>query len=75
MNAIRTEANHHDDGLEWLREIRRRISAVHGHDQHKIGGAIRAYEKSLGDRVVRTQPRLVPVGDSDGKSPRDCSRR
>ena len=50
-----------DDGLEWLREIRREISAEFDHDQKRIGDYFREREKALGDRVVRTQPRIVPA--------------
>ena len=50
-----------DDGLEWLREIRRQISAEFDHDQKRIGDHLRQREKEYGDRVVRTQARLVPA--------------
>lgn len=50
-----------DDGLEWLREIRRQISAEFGHDQKRIGDYLRQREKEYGDRVVRTQKRVVPA--------------
>lgn len=51
----------HDDGLEWLRDIRRKITSDFGHDQKKIGDYLRQREKELGDRIVRTQDRLVPA--------------
>jgi hypothetical protein len=35
---------------EWLRAIRRKITSEFDHDQ-----------KKMGDRIVRTQPRLVPA--------------
>ena len=50
-----------DDGLDWLREIRHQISAEFGHDQKRLGDYLRQREKEYGDRVVRTQARLVPV--------------
>ena len=50
-----------DDGLDWLREIRRNITDSFGHDQTVIGDYLRQREKELGDRIVRTQPRLVPA--------------
>lgn len=50
-----------DDGLEWLREIRRAISAEFDHDPKKYGDYLRQREAKMGSRVVRTQPRLVPV--------------
>ena len=50
-----------DDGLEWLREIRREISLEFNQDQSKIGDAIRQREAEVGQRLVRSQPRIVPV--------------
>jgi hypothetical protein len=49
-----------DDGLEWLRDIRKELTTSFDHDQTKIGDYLREREKELGDRIVRTQPRLVP---------------
>ena len=51
----------HDDGLEWLREIRRHITGSFNHDQKAIGDYLRQREAELGERIVRTQPRLVPA--------------
>ena len=56
----------HDDGLEWLRAIRREITTSFDHDQTRLGDYLREREKQLGDRVVRTQRRVVPVS-SPGK--------
>ena len=60
MNTKTTHQGY-DDGLEWLREIRRKITSDFGHDQKKIGDYLREREAQLGDRIVRTQPRLVPA--------------
>ena len=49
------------DDLEWLRAIRRKITSGFDHDQKKMGDALREREKQMGDRIVRTQPRLVPA--------------
>jgi hypothetical protein len=49
------------DDLDWLREIRRKITTSFGHDQKKIGDYLRGREKAMGDRIVRTQKRLVPA--------------
>jgi hypothetical protein len=49
------------DDLEWLRAIRRRLTSGFGHDQKKIGDALREREKQMGDRIVRAQARLVPA--------------
>ena len=54
-------AEPHDDGLEWLREIRRKITAEFDHDQQRIGDYLRLREEEFGDRVVRTQERVVPA--------------
>lgn len=60
MNA--TDAPHRDsDDLEWLRDIRRKITSEFDHDQKKIGDYLREREKAMGDRIVRAQPRLVPT--------------
>jgi hypothetical protein len=61
---MKTESNaptHDVDDLEWLREIRRKITSSFGHDQKKIGDALREREEALGDRIVRAQARLVPA--------------
>lgn len=42
------------DDLEWLREIRRKITSDFGHDQKKIGDYLRERDKAMGDRIVRT---------------------
>ncbi len=49
------------DDLEWLRTIRRKLTSEFGHDQKKIGDALREREKTMGDRIVRAQARLVPA--------------
>lgn len=63
MNPIAPveQTNPRDDGLEWLREIRREISSEFGHDETKIGAAIREREMQVKHRLVRSQPRLVPM--------------
>jgi hypothetical protein len=50
-----------NDDLEWLRDIRRKLTSSHDHDQKKIGDALREREKTMGDRIVRAQARLVPA--------------
>lgn len=49
------------DDLEWLREIRRKITGSFDHDQKRIGDYLREREKTMGDRIVRAQARLVPA--------------
>lgn len=60
MNSTAAPQKDSDD-LEWLREIRRKITTSFGHDQKKIGDYLREREKQMGDRIVRTQARLVPA--------------
>jgi hypothetical protein len=60
MNTDTTPQKDSDD-LEWLREIRRKITSDFGHDQKKIGDYLREREKAMGDRIVRTQQRLAPA--------------
>lgn len=61
MKPDPTTAPPDTDDLEWLRAIRRKITSEFGHDQKKIGDALREREKQMGDRIVRTQARLVPA--------------
>ena len=49
------------DDLEWLRQIRRKITEEFSHDQNRIGDYLREREKALGTRVVRTQRRVIPA--------------
>lgn len=58
MNTNSTPQKDSDD-LEWLREIRRKITSDFGHDQKKIGDYLREREKAMGGRIVKTQKRLV----------------
>ena len=60
---MKTKTTHqgYDDGLEWLREICRKITSDFDHDQKKIGDYLREREKTMGDRLVRTQKRPVPA--------------
>lgn len=61
MKTIPTlETTHpHDDGLEWLRAIRREITTSFDHDQTRLGDYLREREKQLDDRIARTQRRVV----------------
>ncbi len=49
------------DDLEWLRQIRRKITEDFGHDQKRIGDYLHEREKAMGARVVRAQKRIVPA--------------
>lgn len=51
----------HDDGLEWLREIRRQMAAEANDDPHLMGQKLREMEKKYRRRMVRTRKVLESV--------------
>ena len=53
-----------DDGLEWLREIRRKMAAECNYDPYEMGRRSRERQKEHPERIYRTKRVLVPVGDS-----------
>jgi hypothetical protein len=52
-----------DDGLDWLRDIRRNIAAKFGDDPHRLGDYLRELEKlpEFAHRIVRVRKVLEPV--------------
>ena len=52
-----------DDGLEWLRAIRREIAAEAGNDIFEMGRRLRERERASGRQFYRTERVLVPVED------------
>jgi hypothetical protein len=50
-----------DDGLEWLREIRRQLAAEANYDPYEMGRILRERQKREGRTVYRTERVLVPV--------------
>ena len=50
-----------DDGLEWLRAIRREIAAEAGNDIFEMGRRLRERERASGRQFYRTERVLVPV--------------
>lgn len=50
-----------DDGLDWLREIRREMAAEAGNDPRRMGDKLRELEKQYQQRMVKTKRRLVPA--------------
>lgn len=52
-----------DDGLDWLRDIRRKITAEYSHDPHRLGAHLREMEKlpQYAKRIVRVRKVLEPV--------------
>jgi hypothetical protein len=53
----------HDDGLEWLREIRRKIAVKCGHDVHAINEFYR-------EAAARVPHRSHPSGSSSKQAKR-----
>ena len=51
-----------DDGLEWLRAIRRQMAADANFDPLEMERRLRELEREMPDRVVTTERVLVPVG-------------
>ena len=50
-----------EDGLEWLREIRRQLAAEANYDPAEMGRRIREVQNEYKGRVVRTRRVLVPA--------------
>ena len=56
-----TKTTTRDDGLEWLRAIRRQMAADANHDVSEMGRRLREIEREMPDRVVTTARVLVPA--------------
>ena len=52
-----------DDGLEWLRDIRRKLAAECNYDPYEMGRRLREIQKEFPGRIYRTKRVLVPVDD------------
>ena len=50
-----------DDGLKWLREIRRKQAAECNNDPFEMGRRLREREKEFKGRIFTTKRVLVPV--------------
>jgi len=55
-----------DDGLEWLREIRRKLAAECDYDPYEMGRRLRELQKEFPGRVYRTKRVLVPADGGGG---------
>ena len=53
-----------DDGLEWLREIRRQLSAECNHDPFEMGRRLREMQKEHPGRIFKTKRVLVPADEA-----------
>jgi hypothetical protein len=60
--SLRRNIQQHDDGLEWLRDIRRAIAAEANNDPAEMGRRLRQREKQVQGRLFKTRRVLVPVG-------------
>jgi hypothetical protein len=49
-----------DDGLEWLREIRRDLAGRFDHDPKKIGAYYKQLEKKHASRLYKQRASLCP---------------
>ena len=63
MTAKR-RAKTRDDGLEWLRDIRRQMAAESNNDPRQLGDKLRQMEKKYSKRLRKTKRVLVPVKPS-----------
>jgi hypothetical protein len=48
-----------NDGLEWLRAIRRKLAAEANHDPAEKGRRLRERERKMAERLFKTQRGLV----------------
>lgn len=48
----------HDDGLEWLRSLRRQMAAECQHDPKKLGQRYRQMQRQFKDRLYRPEAPL-----------------
>ena len=62
MNSETTEQPR-DDGLEWLREIRRQMAAEAGNDPRVMGEKLRELEKRFEHRMLKSTKVLVPASN------------
>ncbi len=62
-----------DDGLEWLREIRRKMAAECNYDPYEMGRRLREQERTSGRTFYRTERVLVPVGTVDSVNESELS--
>ena len=49
----------HDDGLEWLREIRRKMAEGFGHDPKKAADYYRKMQRRYAHRIYRRSEHAV----------------
>jgi hypothetical protein len=67
MNPSETTPAPHDDGLEWLRAIRREMAAEANNDPAEMGRQLREREQTMKDRLFKTQRMLVPSKGQAGE--------
>ena len=49
----------HDDGLEWLRQIRRKMAARFGHDPKKAAAYYQKMQRRYADRLYQPDREAV----------------
>ena len=49
----------HDDGLEWLREIRRNMAVKFDHDPKKAAAYYQKMQRRYADRLYRREPAVA----------------
>ncbi len=62
MKTTAKKSAKYDDGLEWLREIRRKQAADSNNDLFEMGRRLREREKEFSGRIFTTERVLVAVG-------------
>lgn len=63
MKASAKKRPKYDDGLDWLREIRRKQAAECNNDPFEMGRRLREREKQYKGRIFTTKRVLVPMDD------------
>ena len=53
-----------DDGLEWLRDIRRKLAAECNYDPYEMGRRLRELQKEFPGRIYRTKRVLVRADEA-----------
>ena len=61
---MKTKLKKHDDGLEWLREIKQDIARECSYDPHKLGDLYRRIEKEEAEQRAQ---RVLALNDKPSK--------
>jgi hypothetical protein len=55
----KTMKTKHDDGLEWLREIRRKMAVKFDHDPRKAAAYYQKMQRRYASRLYRREPEVT----------------